>query len=270
MTEEASIEKPSDTWQSGDEYESYVGRWSRLVARDFLAWLGNTTSSRWLDVGCGTGALTQVILKETAATEVVGVDPSPGFITYARTQATDSRVRFESGDARSLPLPTGEFDVVVAGLVLNFVPEPDQAVAELQRTARPGGLIGSYVWDYADGMQFIRHFWDAAVELNPGADGLDQANRFPLCNPEQLTKLFERAGLHRVETTAIDIPTVFRDFDDYWVPFLGGQGAAPTYVGTLTESQRAVLRDRLRDRLEIEPDGSIRLTARAWAVKGLV
>ena len=270
MTERPSIGKPAETWQSGDEYEAYVGRWSRVVAREFLAWLGKQPSSRWLDVGCGTGALTEVILQETAPIEIVGIDPSPGFIAHARTQVADPRVRFEQGDACNLPLPNGMFDAVVSGLVLNFVPQPEQAVAEMRRTARSGGLIGSYVWDYAGGMQFMRHFWDAAVELNPSADGLDQGNRFPLCNPERLTKLFDGAGLHRIQTTAIDVLTVFRDFDDYWVPFLGGQGAAPTYVKTLSEAQRATVRDHLRARLAFEPDGSIHLTARAWAVKGLV
>jgi SAM-dependent methyltransferase len=261
-------EKPVDTWESGDAYEAYVGRWSRVVARDFLGWLGIQSRSRWLDVGCGTGVLTQAILDQAAPVEVVAVDPSSGFIAHVRKAITDPRVRFEAGDARPLPLDSGTFDVVVSGLVLNFVPQPDQGVAEMRRTARPGGLVGAYVWDYAGEMQFIRHFWDAAVEIDSSATDLNQAQRFPLCNPEQLTKLFGPAGLHRIETTAIDIPTVFRDFDDYWLPFLGGQGSAPSYVRPLSEAQRSALRDRLRERLPIEPDGSIHLIARAWAVKG--
>jgi SAM-dependent methyltransferase len=268
MSAEPSTEKPADTWESGDEYEAYVGRWSRLVARDFLGWLERQSGSRWLDVGCGTGALTQAILELAAPSEVASVDPSPGFIAHARKQITDPRVRFETGDARSLLFDSGGFDVVVSGLVLNFVPQPDQAVAEMRRTARPGGLIGSYVWDYAGEMQFIRHFWEAAVEIDFGAADLNQGHRFPLCDPEQLAQLFERAGLQRFETKAIDVPTVFRDFDDYWLPFLGGQGAAPSYLKTLSEAHRSGLRDRVRERLPIEPDGSIHLIARAWAVKG--
>ena len=269
MTEEPPIEKPADTWESGDEYEPYVGRWSRLVAREFLGWLGKQTRSRWLDVGCGTGALTQVILDQAAPVEVVGVDPSPGYIAYARKKITDPRVRFESGDARYIPLVSGTFDVVVSGLVLNFVPQPDQAVAEMRRTARPGGLIGSYVWDYAGEMQLMRHFWDAAISLDPGAVALDEGRRFPICNPDQLTSLFERAGLQRIDTTAIDVPTVFADFDDYWRPFIGGQGPAPSYAMSLSEQQRTALRDRIQAELPAEPDGSIHLIARAWAVKGL-
>jgi SAM-dependent methyltransferase len=268
MSDESSNEKPVDTWECGEAYEAYVGRWSRLVAPDFLGWLGVQSRSRWLDVGCGTGVLTQAILDQAAPVEVVAVDPSSGFIAHARKAVTDPRVRFESGDARSLPLDSGIFDVVVAGLVLNFVPEPDQGVAEMRRTARPGGLVGSYVWDYDGKMQFIRHFWDAAVEIDPNAARLDQGHRFPLCNPDQLTKLFARAGLQRIETKAIDIPTIFRDFDDYWLPFLGGQGSAPSYVKSLSEAQRSALCDRLQERLPIESDGSIHLIARAWAVKG--
>jgi SAM-dependent methyltransferase len=269
MTEDVPLEKPADTWESGDQYEPYVGRWSRLVAREFLTWLGKQSRSRWLDVGCGTGALTQTILDQAAPLEVVGVDPSPGFIAHARKQITDPRVRFESGDARYIPLASGTFNVVVSGLVLNFVPQPDQAVAEMRRTARPGGLVGSYVWDYAGEMQLMRHFWDAAAALDPTAGDLDEGRRFSLCNPEQLTRLFEGAGLQRVETTAVDVPTVFENFDDYWQPFVGGQGPAPSYAMSLSEAQRAALRDRIREGLPIEPDGSIHLIARAWAVKGL-
>ncbi|MFL5762003.1 MAG: class I SAM-dependent methyltransferase [Thermomicrobiales bacterium] len=269
MTAEPRSEQPADTWESGDQYEPYVGRWSRLVAREFLPWLGRTTRSRWLDVGCGTGALTQIILEQTAPLEVVGVDPSPGFIAYARRQITDPRVRFESGDARYLPLVSGTFDIVVSGLVLNFVPQPDQAVAEMRRTARPGGLVGSYVWDYAGKMELMRYFWDAVVALDPNAADIDEGRRFPLCNPDQLTKLFARAGIQRIETGAVDVPTVFRDFDDYWQPFVGGQGPAPSYAMSLSAERRDALRDHIRARLPIEPDGSIHLIARAWAVKGL-
>ena len=125
-------------WASGDAYEPYVGRWSRAVAREFLAWLAVPAGSRWLDVGCGTGALTGTLLDVAAPEEVVGVDPSTGFIAYARAKVTDPRVRFEVGDARALSLPTESFDAVVSGLVLNFIPEPDLAVREMARVIRRG------------------------------------------------------------------------------------------------------------------------------------
>jgi SAM-dependent methyltransferase len=258
----------TDVWGSGAAYEPYVGRWSRLLAREFLAWLGVPTGRRWLDVGCGTGALSQTILDCAAPSEVVGVDPSAGYIEYARAQLPDETVRFEVGDARALPYEGGEFDAAVSGLMLNFVPEPDRAAAEMGRVVRDGGTVAAYVWDYAGKMELMRHFWDAAVELNPDAIELDEGRRFPLCRPEPLTELFQGSGLEGVEVRAIDIPTVFRDFDDYWSPFLGGQGPAPGYAMSLSEDRRAALRERIRSGLPIASDASIHLIARAWAVRG--
>ncbi len=258
-----------DIWASGDAYEPYVGRWSRAVAREFLAWLAVPPESRWLDVGCGTGALTATILEVASPVEVVGVDPSDGFITYARARIADPRARFEIGDARALPLPAGAFDAVVSGLALNFVPEPAAGVSDMARVAKPGGTVAAYVWDYLDGMELMRRFWDAAAALDPAAASLDEGPRFAhICQPQALSQLFINAGLRETETRAIDIPTPFHDFDDYWTPFLGGQGPAPSYVATLSENQRIALRERLRESLPADDDGTIRMTARAWAVRG--
>ena len=158
---------------------------------------------------------------------------------------------------------------MVSGLVLNFVPDPAAAVAEMTRVARPGGAVAAYVWDYRDGMELMRRFWDAAVALDPVARELDEGQRFgPMCRPEVLAALFRDAGLRRVEARAVDVPTRFRDFDDYWMPFLGGQGPAPGYAMTLSENRRAALRERIRADLPIASDGSISLSARAWAVRG--
>jgi hypothetical protein len=143
-------------------------------------------------------------------------------------------------------------------------------MAEMARVTGRGGTIAAYVWDYAEGMQLIRFFWDAAVALDPAAARMDEGPRFPLCRPDALVQLFAAAGLQRVEVTAIDIPTPFASFDDYWRPFLGGQGPAPAYAMALDEAARARLRDRLRERLPAQADGSIRLTARAWAARGTV
>ncbi len=255
-------------WASGAIYEPYVGRWSRLVAPNFIAWLDISPGKRWLDVGCGTGALSASILDHAEPREVVGIDPSPGFIAYAQEHARDSRARFEVGDAQALPFPDGAFDAAGSGLVLNFVPEPDLAVREMTRVTRPGGAVAAYVWDYAGRMELMRHFWDAAVSLNPAARDLDEGRRSPLCQPGPLGDLFRRARLGDVQVQAIDIPTVFRDFDDYWLPFLGGQAPAPRYAMSLDDDRRAALRERIRAGLPIEPDGSIHLIARAWAVRG--
>lgn len=270
MSNQPANAEPTEVWESGEEYESYVGRWSRLVARDFIAWLELSSRARWLDVGCGAGALIHAILDVTEPAEIVGIDPSSPYIAYARRVIGDRRVRYEVGDARALPV-SSSYDAVVSGLVLNFVPAPDhlKAAREMVRAARVGGTVGAYVWDYAGEMQLMRTFWDAAVAIDPAARQLDEGVRFPLCHPGALDLLFRRAGLSAVATRAIDVPTVFRDFADYWTPFLGNQGPAPGYVMSLPADHRAALRDHLRATLPTQPDGSISLIARAWAVRGV-
>lgn len=260
----------SERWAVGDAYEAYVGRWSRLVAGAFLRWLDVPAGRQWLDVGCGTGALTATVLATAAPAGVVGVDPSPGFLAHARAVAADPRVSFAEGDAQALPLPDDRFDVVVSGLVLNFVPDPRRAVAEIGRVAAPGATAAAYVWDYAAGMAMMRHFWDAATALDPAAAELDEGGRFPLCRPEALHQLWVDTGMREVTVQPIDVPTVFADFDDFWTPFLGGQGPAPGYVASLAADHRDALRDLLRRRLPVAADGAIALTARAWAVRGTV
>ena len=269
MDERAGHGHRTDAWTSGDAYEPYVGRWSRLVAREFLGWLAMPTGCRWLDVGCGTGALAETILALAAPRDVVGVDPSPAYVAFARDRVNDPRVRFEVGDAQAIREASATFDAVVSGLVLNFLPEPNRAVSEMVRVARPGGVVAAYVWDYAQGMQLMRYFWDAAGALDPRAKDLDEGRRFPLCKPEPLTDLFQTAGLEEVEVRAIDVPTVFRDFDDYWSPFLGGQAPAPGYAMSLSEDRRAALREQIRASLPTNSRGEHHLIARAWAIRGV-
>lgn len=174
------------------------------------------------------------------------------------------------GSATAIPLDDASVDAVVSGLVLNFIPDPLAALAEMERVSSNGGTLGAYVWDYAGNMELMRHFWDAAVELNPDDANLDEGVRFPLCRAEALEGLFTRAGLHQPELTAIDIPTPFASFEAYWEPFLGGQGPAPAYAMSLDEATRARLRERLQQRLPVQMDGSIVLTARAWAVRATI
>jgi ubiquinone/menaquinone biosynthesis C-methylase UbiE len=257
-------------WEVGDAYEQYVGRWSRLVARDFLGWLDRAAGLRWLDVGCGTGALSATILERCAPAELTAIDPSAGFLATARARIADARARFEQGDGQALPLPGGALDVAVSGLVLNFVADPGAMLREMRRVLRPGSPVALYVWDYAGEMQLMRYFWDTAVALDPAARELAEGARFPICQPEVLATLFRDAGLEAVATRPIDVPTVFRDFDDYWSPFLGGQGPAPGYCMSLPEDRRAALRERLRAALPAEADGRIALIARAWAARGTV
>lgn len=258
-----------DTWEQGDPYERYVGRWSRRVAPLFLAWLRVPAHKRWLDVGCGTGALCAAILEGYSPAAVVGVEPSEGFLEAARGRLA-GRVELYPGSGADIPLADESVDAVVSGLVLNFIPDLSAALAEMVRVTAPDGTVGAYVWDYAEGMEPIRSFWDSAVALDPAAARLDEAVRFPLCAPDALAALFAGAGLLEVQGTALEVPTPFASFEDYWGPFLGGQGPAPGYVASLEDDARARLRDHLRERLPTADDGSIALKARAWAVRGIV
>lgn len=259
----------SDTWERGSPYEQYVGRWSRRVAPAFLSWLDVPPGRRWLDVGCGTGALCAAIVDRCAPASVAGVEPSEGFLKTAKENLAE-RAALYQGSATSIPLGDASVDVVVSGLVLNFVPDQRAALVEMARVTANGGTIAAYVWDYAGKMELMRFFWDAAVALDPGAAKLDEGTRFPLCRPEALKALFASAGLGAFEVKPIDIPTPFADFDDYWRPFLGGQGPAPAYAMSLDETARARLRDRIRERLPAAANGSIGLTARAWAARAKV
>jgi SAM-dependent methyltransferase len=255
-----------EVWESGDKYEPYVGRWSRLVARDFLAWLAAPLGLEWLDVGCGTGALAQTIAETQAPAQLAGVDQSEGFLRLARRRVPEAA--FYQSDAQKLPFLDASFDRVVSGLVLNFLVDRPRAVSEMARVVRSGGEVALYVWDYAGRMELMRCFWDAVVALNPAIRNLDEGIRFPGCRPEALAGLFHSASLQNVQTRPIDVPTLFRNFDDYWAPFLGGQGPAPAYCASLPEDARTNLRERIKAALPISPDGSINLTARAWAVRG--
>lgn len=258
-----------------------MGRWSRRLAPRFLDWLGAPPGGAWLELGCGSGALTAAILAQAAPASLHALDASAGFVAAARAQVDDKRATFGTGDAQALDLPEGSFDVIVSGLLLNFLPDRAQALAGMRRVARPGAVIGLYVWDYpggqtpgdpGGGMQMMRRFWQAAAALDPAAAGLSEDRRFPFCTPEGLTALAREAGLGPVETTALEIPTVFRDFDDYWQPFTLGAGPAPGYVASLAPDAREALRQRLEQTLPraARPgDSSLPLTARAWAVKAI-
>lgn len=270
-----------ELWTRGDGYEPSIGRWSRLVAREFLAWLRVRPNKRWLDVGSGTGALTQTILELGQPEAVVGIDLADRYVEYARAHVTDPRAAFRVGNAQDLqaargaqPNERGGFDAVVSGLTLTLVPAPERMVREMARTCRLNGTVALYVWDESGEMQLMHYFWQAAGEVSGVGTEPDSAPTWGVEPPpavpqaRRLWNLFLDAGLNDVTTRAIDIPTVFSDFDDYWLPFLGGQGTASVYAMSLSEDTRAALRAALRARLPIAADGSIALTARAWAVRG--
>ncbi len=259
-----------DAWTDGEAYERYVGRWSRPVAREFLAWLKVPAGCSWLDVGCGAGALTKAILEDAHPEHVLGVEPAESFLANARARIRDDRAAFARGSGGDIPAASATFDAVVSGLVLNFIADLEDALAEMRRVGKVGGTLAAYVWDYAEGAQFIRAFWAAALELDPSATAFDEGRRFPLCQPEPLKNAFERAGLVEVAVRAIVTPTRFKNFDDYWLPFTAGVGPAPGYVASLGEAERKRLREQLRSTLPVAEDASIPLFARAWAVRGTV
>lgn len=259
---------PDDGWTAGAAYEDYMGRWSRLVAREFLAWLGPAPGRHWMDVGCGTGALTSAICALAAPASVVACDPSEPFLAHARAQTPDARVSFVVGRAGDPPRREGGFDLIVSGLVLNFVPEPERVAVALRERLGPGGTLAAYVWDYAGRMDLLRLFWDEAAALDPRAAALDEGPRFPLCQPGALAVLLRGAGLADVETSTLEVATDLAGFDDFWRPFLGGVGPAPSYVKLLDDDRRAALEERLRRRLPVGDDGRVHLRARAWTVRG--
>jgi SAM-dependent methyltransferase len=256
-------------WSAAEPYEPFMGRWSRRLAAEVVAWIDAPPQQRWLDVGCGTGAASQAVLTGTDPASLIGVDPSEAYVVAARARLDDPRVTVKVGDAMALPVPDSSVDQVISGLVLNFVPDMGAAVAEMRRVLVPGGQATAYVWDYADGMQMLRIFWDAAIAADPAAEELDEGPRFPVCRPGGLQAVFGTAGFDVVDARRVDVPMDFRDFDDYWTPFLGGQGPAPSYVATLSEASRDRLRARLRASLPTEEDGSIHLRSTALAVRAL-
>jgi SAM-dependent methyltransferase len=259
----------ADIWERGNSYEQYIGRWSRKIAPLFLSWIHCRAKLSWLDVGCGTGVVSAEIRDHCSPAFVIGLEPSVGFLYIARENLGGHAALF-SGSGEAIPFASSSFDAVVSGLVLNFMPSPRTALEEMVRVARYNGAIGAYVWDYAGKMELLRLFWDAAQEQDPAARQLDEGNRFPICQPDALWQLFSTAGLEQIEVTAIDIRTEFENFEEYWQPFLGGQGPAPSYVMSLDVDARARLKERLRMRIPVESDGHISIIARAWAVRGTV
>ncbi len=255
-------------WGPSDTYERYMGRWSRKVAPLFLEWLAAPEQQRWVDIGCGTGELTSQIIEKCRPSKAVGFDPSEGFVATARKLRCNAE--FHVGSADQVDLTDGSVDIAVSGLVLNFVPDKAKAIGEMVRVVRAGGTVALYVWDYAGHMQIMRYFFDTANEFDPRSADYDDSIKAPICRPMALREAFDSSGLIDVETTAIDIPTAFENFDDYWAPFLGGTGSAPKYCVSLDESTRTKIRDAIRAKLPTGPDGEILLAARAWAVKGEV
>ncbi|MDQ6436004.1 class I SAM-dependent methyltransferase [Mesorhizobium sp. LHD-90] len=255
-----------DTWSIGQNYDFYMGRWSRQIADNFLDWLAPPRHAAWLDLGCGTGALTTAILARCAPRSILSVDPSEGFLAHARAVVRDERVRFEKASAQDLPAGDASFDVAASALVLNFVPDMQAALAEMRRVLKPGGLLAFYVWDYpGGGMGFIDAFWKAAAAVDESAGALDEGRRFPFCTPDGLAGICQAAGLVSPVIDSLEIETVFPDFEAFWLPFTLGAGPAPGYCTSQPPERQAALKQQLAQMLGT--DRPISLVARAWAVK---
>ena len=246
-----------------------MGRWSRELAPKFVAWLACPEHQNWLELGCGTGSLTRAIASSTNPSSVIACDPSPAFVDYAQNELRESQnVTFVVASADDFPLREGGYDVVTSLLALNFFPSASRALERMYSATRPNGIVSACVWDYAGEMQFLRFFWNSARKFDSTGQQMDEGARFPICQPDQLTQLFVKAGFDDVNCEAIDIVTTFRDFTDYWTPFLGGTGPAPSFLSSLGASRREELKADLERSVPTDSKGAISMLARAWAVRG--
>jgi SAM-dependent methyltransferase len=257
-------------FSEADAYERFMGRWSRRLAPLLVTFAGVGDGEAVLDVGSGTGALAAAIAAAAPSSRIVGIDPAAPYVALAQARQRGDRVRFEVGDAQQMRFDAATFDRTLSLLVVNFIPDPAAALAEMRRVTRRGGTVAAAVWDYGAGMQMLRAFWDEAVALNPASAAKDE-RQMKFCRPGELGAFWRARGFEQVAEEGLSIETRFAGFDDYWEPFLQKQGPAGAYVATLPLTERNLLRERLRRRLLGEgPDRPIVLTARAWAVRGVV
>jgi SAM-dependent methyltransferase len=260
----------NDIFGEGDAYELFMGRWSRRLAPLLVAFASVADGDIVLDVGCGTGELTLAIAAAGPAVAVTGVDPSSAYVRAAQRRVPADRARVLTGDAQALQCPDATFDRTLSMLALNFVPNRQAALREMIRVTRPAGVVAVAVWDYGGRMEMLRAFWDEAVALDPAIDLRDERH-MALCREGELGELWRAAGLGSIDERPLDIELAFSSFDDYWRPFLGGQGPAGAYALSLSAAKRDALVARLRHRLLGDrSDGPFVLHGRAWAVRGVV
>jgi ubiquinone/menaquinone biosynthesis C-methylase UbiE len=251
-----------------EAYDWRVGRWSQVVGRSFVDWLGFPPGLRWLEIGCGAGALSRAILEKGDPGKLIGIDPSDEDLAQTRQMLRDGRAEFQLGVMEALPYPDGSFDVIAAGLVFNFVKDAPLAFGEMRRVTVPGSCVAGYVWDFAGEMQVVRRFWDAAIAVDGAAALADQAAIFPFCKPEQLRQLFIDSGLRNVGVQPISATARFPDFATYWCALMAEDWTGGRFVSALPEIDRQAIRKRLYESLPLQDDGSFVLTARAWAARG--
>ena len=253
-------------FDDGAAYERFMGKWSQLAGETFLDWLAPEPGLRWLDVGCGNGAFTEMLVERCAPASVRGIDPSEEQLDFARTRPVSRVAQFCQGDAMALPFPDDTFDAAVMPLVIFFVPDPAKGVAEMARVVCPGGTVTAYAWDMGGGgfpyeaLQVEMRGLGVAVPVppSPGASRIDA-----------MRDLWTGAGLDAVETREITVQRTFADFADYWATILGGASVGPG-LAALASGDLALLRARMRARLPADATGRVTCSARAHAVKGRV
>ena len=259
-----------DIFVESEAYERFMGRWSCRLAPLVVKFVSVGERDSILDVGSGTGALALAVAGTMPSARVTGVDRSRAYVRCAVARTPSDRVRFLVGAAEALGVADAAFDKTLALLVINFTTDPTKALREMIRATRAGGVVAAAVWDYGEGMQMLRVFWDEAVALDATL-ALRDERRMPLCRRDELATLWRGEGLEHVEERPIAIELPFASFEDYWLPFLGGQGPAGAVAVSLGDTARGALESRLRGRLLGERhDGAFTLQARAWAVKGVV
>jgi ubiquinone/menaquinone biosynthesis C-methylase UbiE len=258
--------------KSADSYEQLMGRWSRRLARPFLDFAGLAAGERVLDVGCGTGSLTFTIPEVADIGRIEGIDYSEAYVEAARQRNTDPRITLAQGDACALPFPDGSFDRALALLVLHFIPESEQALREMSRVTKPGGVVAAAVWDSYGGMSYQRMFWDTAAVLDPAAATHRRESYFkPLTGSSEMRALWTRIGLSDVTEVPLTIRMDFQDFEDVWRPIAEGEGPLGKYVTGLDDTKRTAFEHALRAAYEAgEPDGPRSFAAVAWACRGVV
>ena len=257
-------------FEVAENYDRDIGHWSKELARQFVQFVGVGQDDRVLDVGCGTGSLAWSLTSMTAASKIVGIDPSAGFLGYASSHYSDPRLTFELGDAQCLAYPNASFDRCLGLLILRHIPDASKAMSEMRRVTRPGGVLGTAMWDSSGGHQLNSCLWDAAVAVDP-------QGKLPLENesygsPDELHALWMATNLTDIDVKEFAFPCEFPSFDDFWTRrFINGQGLTASYVKGLSEDHRARLREKLRQNLlGVRFDGPFTLQAKAWAVRGIV
>jgi ubiquinone/menaquinone biosynthesis C-methylase UbiE len=246
-------------------YERLMGRWSRAVCAHFLRWIEPPRGARWLDVGCGTGVLTEAVLDLCAPRSVSGIDPAGPQIEQAARGPAGARAKFQQADAMSLPFADGEFDVTASALVINFVPDPVRALAEMRRVTAPDGVVAGYVWEFTSEMspsgplRRAMHACGAQVPAIPGAGHSSLV---------ALESLFRRAGMQSVRTTAVEVTLAYADFEDFWQAQTPGYMPTTKVIDAMSEGERQRLKRAVLETLPIGPNGKVEYAARANMVRG--